>query len=253
MPVVLPISAFSDNYIWLVLQHQQAIIVDPGEAAPVLAALTERQAELTAILVTHWHADHTGGIKELLQHYPKAQVIGPKHDKIPSSQIVQDKDSFTVAGLHFTAMHVPGHTLEHTVYYQAGHGWLFSGDTLFAAGCGRVFEGSNQQMLSSLQRLAQLPNDTQVFCAHEYTLSNLAFAQAVEPTNSAITERIQHCKQLRQQGQPTVPSTIAEERQSNPFLRLDAKELIQTAQQQGANSSDALSVFTCLREWKNNF
>lgn len=253
MPIVLPIPAFNDNYIWLIIKQQQAIIVDPGDAKPVIHALQQHQLKLNAILVTHWHADHTNGIKELLQTYPEAIVFGPQHEKIPAEQLVEDNQVFTVAGMDFKTLAVPGHTLEHVAYYQADQHWLFPGDTLFAAGCGRVFEGSNQQMLDSLQRLSSLPEKTKIFCAHEYTLSNLAFALAVEPSNQAISKRIQACQKLRQNNHPTLPSTLKEEFISNPFLRLKESEVIQSAQKQGASASDELSVFGAIREWKNNF
>lgn len=253
MPIVLPIPAFDDNYIWLIIKQQQAIIVDPGDAKPVIQALKQHQIKLSAILITHWHGDHTNGIKELLQTYPEAAVIGPQHAKIPATQIVQDNQSLTVAGINFNVLAVPGHTLEHVAYYQAEQEWLFSGDTLFAAGCGRVFEGSNEQMLTSLQRLAALPESTKIFCAHEYTLSNLAFALAVEPHNPAIKQRIQTCQKLRDKNHPTLPSTLKEEFASNPFLRLSEADVIAAAQQQGAQNHQAVSIFTALREWKNNY
>lgn len=253
MPVVLPISAFDDNYIWLIIKQQQAIVVDPGDAEPVIHALKQQQLKLNAILITHWHGDHTNGIKELIQAYPDAVVIGPQHSKIPASDIVQDMQCFTVAGIKFQTLAVPGHTLEHVAYHQADYNWLFSGDTLFAAGCGRVFEGTNEQMLQSLQRLASLPENTKIFCAHEYTLSNLAFALAVEPNNKAISKRIHECQKLREENHPTLPSTLKEEFSSNPFLRLNEASIITSAQQQGAQNTDALSIFTTLREWKNNF
>lgn len=253
MSIVLPIPAFDDNYIWLIIKQQQAIVVDPGDAKPVIQALQQQQLKLNAILVTHWHGDHTNGIDELLQIYPDALVIGPQHKKIPATHIVEDEQSFTVAGLNFQTLSVPGHTLEHVAYYCAEQAWLFPGDTLFAAGCGRVFEGSHEQMVQSLQRLTTLPEQCKVFPAHEYTLSNLAFALAVEPNNVLISKRIQHSQKLQQNKHPTLPTTLKDELLSNPFLRLDQARVIAAAKRQGSQADDNISVFTTLREWKNHF
>lgn len=253
MPIVLPIPAFDDNYIWLIIKQQQAVVIDPGDAKPVIQALQQQQLKLNAILVTHWHGDHTNGIDELLQTYPEAVVIGPQHKKIPASQTIKDGDTFTAAGLEFQAIAVPGHTLEHHAYYHAEQAWLFPGDTLFAAGCGRVFEGSHEQMVQSLQKLAALPEHCKVYPAHEYTLSNLAFALAVEPDNAFISKRIQHSQKLRQNKHPTLPTTLKDEFSSNPFLRLDQANVIAAVQRQGAQDDDEVSVFAALREWKNRF
>ncbi len=253
MPIVVPIPAFSDNYIWLIKNRQLAIIVDPGDAQPVLQYLQQQQLQLCAILVTHWHGDHTSGIAELVQAYPSCQVYGAAHEKIPSTHLINAESNLTIAELDFQVIQVPGHTLEHIAFYQADNRWLFPGDTLFSAGCGRVFEGSYQQMFNSLQKLASLPPQTQIFPAHEYTLSNLKFTQTIEPNNLAITARINQCEALRKKDLPTLPNTLENELQTNSFLRSTEPEVIQSALKRGAKSAAAIDVFSCLREWKNNF
>lgn len=253
MAIVLPIPAFSDNYIWAIVHKQQAIIVDPGDAHPVQLFLQKQQLNLAGILITHWHKDHTGGIATLKQLFPHALVYGPKHHAIAADIELEDNSNISVAGVNFHALHTPGHTLEHLCYFVEQQQWLFSGDTLFAAGCGRVFEGDHAMMLASLNRLAGLPDSTQIFCAHEYTLSNLLFAQAVEPFNEAINKRILHCQGLRDKNYPTLPSTLAEEKNSNPFLRTDNKDVVQAALNHGAKNTSAVAIFTALREWKNHF
>lgn len=253
MPIVLPILAFNDNYIWAIVHKGKAIVVDPGDAKPVQHFLQQHQLRLAGILITHWHADHTGGIASLLQNYPDIAIIGPKHEAIPANRLIEEEQEITLAGINFQTLEVPGHTLEHIAFYQKENGWLFCGDTLFAAGCGRIFEGTPEMMLSSLNKLAALPDDTQIYCAHEYTVSNLHFAQAVEPNNSAIQKRLQQCIALREKQHPTLPSTLAIERKTNPFLRADKKDVAQTALNEGAKSDNVLDVFTLLREWKNNF
>src|SRR5690554_324965 len=253
MPIVLPILVFNDNYIWAIVHKGKAIVVDPGDAKPVQHFLQQHQLQLAGILITHWHADHTGGIASLLQKHPDIAIIGPKHEAISANHLIEGEQEITLAGISFQTLNVPGHTLEHIAFYQADNGWLFCGDTLFAAGCGRIFEGTPEMMLNSLNKLAALPNNTQIFCAHEYTVSNLLFAQAVEPNNAAIEKRLQQCQALREQNHPTLPSTLAKERKTNPFLRTEEKEVIKTALSKHAKSDSSLDVFTFLREWKNNF
>lgn len=253
MPIVLAIPAFNDNYIWAIVHNEKAVVVDPGDAKPVQFFLQQHQLQLAGILVTHWHADHTGGIASLLQNYPDLAIIGPKHDAIAANRVIEHEQEITLAGLDLQTLHIPGHTLEHIAFYQQQFGWLFCGDTLFAAGCGRIFEGTPPMMFTSLNKLAALPDTTQIFCAHEYTVSNLLFAQAVEPNNADIAKRLQQCQTLRALQRPTLPSTLADEHKTNPFLRTHEKEVIETALSKGALSADALDVFTFLREWKNNF
>ena len=251
-----PIQAFSDNYIWCLNDGSRAVIVDPGDAKPVLRYLAAKQLELTAILITHHHPDHTGGIGELIAKNPGIPVIGPANSPCDAlTRRVDDGDEVTVIDRLFAVVNVPGHTLDHIAFWhiQDGESWLFCGDTLFAGGCGRVFEGSNEQMYQSLQKLEALPDTTRVYCAHEYTLSNLAFASAVEPSNQELQARLEHDRKRREANQPTVPSTIAIERATNPFLRCHTAAVQQAARRQGATKTDPVATFAAIREWKNNF
>ena len=217
MSNLIALPVFKDNYIW-VLQHESNIIViDPGEAFSVLDHMQRHALNLLGILITHQHKDHIGGVAELLAHYA-VPVYGPQDISLITHP-VYDNQSFTLPGLpyHVHVLAVPGHTLNHVAYYIKNY--LFCGDTLFACGCGRIFEGTAQMMYQSLQRLAALPDDTQVCCAHEYTLANEAFAIHNDPKNTALIKRMQHDQNLRQQGLPTLPSTIAMEKATNPFIR----------------------------------
>lgn len=255
---LIALPAFADNYIWMLHDGTRAVVVDPGDAAPVRAALDAQGLALAGILVTHHHPDHVGGVDDL-RPCLQGPVYGPAREKIPGPYLaLHDGESIEVLGLRFSVLDVPGHTAGHIAYLQqtdaATKGpLLFCGDTLFSAGCGRLFEGTPAQMKTSLERLAALPADTQVCCTHEYTLSNLRFAAAVEPGNTARTEYEQHCRARREAGLPTLPSSIGLERRINPFLRCDAPEVVAAARAQGAASDETVAVFTALREWKNRF
>jgi hydroxyacylglutathione hydrolase len=253
---LIALPAFADNYIWMFHDGHQAVVVDPGDAAPVHAALDALQLTLHSILVTHHHADHVGGVNALRQRL-QGPVYGPAHETIPSPFVpLNDGQTISVLGLQFEVVDVPGHTAGHIAYAQLNaqvEPWLFCGDTLFSAGCGRLFEGTAAQMSHSLARLSALPADTQVCCTHEYTLSNLKFAAAVEPLNTHISAHTARCLALRQAGQPTLPSTIALERQINPFLRCTQPAVQAAALDHGAAANDAISVLAALREWKNNY
>jgi hydroxyacylglutathione hydrolase len=231
-------------------------VVDPGDAAPILAALQTRKLSLVAILLTHHHADHVGGVTKLLQNF-NVPVYGPRNDPIPSiTRPLVEGDSVTIdqLGLQLLVLEVPGHTLGHIAYVAKEQAWLFCGDTLFAGGCGRLFEGTPAQMLASLDKLAALPDDTKVYCAHEYTISNLRFAQAAEPGNRALNARMAAEQAKREQDIPTVPSSIALEKSTNPFLRAREPTLARQLLAAGRIRDDApLTVFTALREWKNHF
>jgi hydroxyacylglutathione hydrolase len=253
-----PISAFSDNYIWAVHHGTPGgpcAVVDPGDAGPVLAWLAERRLSLSALIITHHHNDHVGGIAGLLAAFPGIPVYGPQREAIPHrTHALDDGDTVTIAGIdaRFKIWDVGGHTAAHIAYI--GDGIAFVGDTLFAAGCGRMFEGTPPQFYASLNRLASLPDATLLYCAHEYTLSNLRFALAVDPDNPALTERAFAAQLLREQGQPTVPSRIDLERATNPFLRAHLPALKQAAQKQmERNLGSDVEVFAALREWKNVF
>lgn len=249
---IVALRAFRDNYLWLIHDGRRALVVDPGDAAPVEAACEAQGLELAGILVTHHHHDHTGGIEALVRRRP-VPVWGPANEPIPCrSNAVRDGDHVRPPGMDadFAVMHVPGHTLGHVAY--VGNGALFCGDTLFSAGCGRLFEGSPAQMLDSLDRLAALPTDTKVHCAHEYTLSNLQFARQVEPENARIATYTAWCEQQRADDAPTLPSTIGQELQVNPFLRVDAEAVRRRlARHAGRAPAGRVEAFTWLRGWKD--
>lgn len=252
--VALP--AFSDNYIWMLHDGREALVVDPGDAAPVADALDNQGLALTGILVTHHHADHVGGLRELSARL-QGPVHGPARERMPVEVVAHEGgDAVQWHGITFQVLDVPGHTAGHVAYFAEaapGGPLLFCGDTLFSAGCGRLFEGTPAQMHHSLSQLAALPGDTRVCCAHEYTLSNLRFAQAAEPGNTRVAEYAEQCQALRAAGRATLPSTIALERQINPFMRCDEPALANTARTHGAASDDPVEVFAALREWKNNY
>lgn len=255
---MLPLPAFSDNYIWMLQGAQSAVVVDPGDAEPVLEALRHSGAALEAILVTHHHGDHVGGV-ETLRRATGAAVFGPAREHIPEPATpLAQGDTVTVLGLTFQVLDVPGHTAGHIAYFCAdapGGPLLFCGDTLFSAGCGRLFEGTPAQMLASLDQLAALPGDTRVCCAHEYTLSNLKFARAVEPSNAQLLQYQHDCQLLRQRGEPTLPAQLALERQVNPFLRTRQPAVADAARGFDADVdvSSPVSVLAALRQWKNQF
>lgn len=254
---VLAVPAFKDNYLWLIHDGVDAAVVDPGDSAPILAALDRLGLRLAAILLTHHHADHTGGVAALLAH-AQVSVFGPRNDAIASVSVpLGEGDAVDVPGiaLALQVLDVPGHTLGHIAYFSAAQHWLFCGDTLFAGGCGRIFEGTPQQMVHSLAKLAALPDDTLVYCAHEYTLSNLRFAEAVEGASPALQARIASDSAKRAAGLATVPSTIAVEKATNPFLRYREAPIVASLIAAGKLQAGAapLASFTALREWKNNF
>lgn len=256
---ILTLPAFKDNYLWLIHDGSNAAIVDPGDAAPVKAALAAHKLRLTAILLTHHHADHIGGVPGLLQDWD-VPVFGPRNDGIALvTHPLGEGERIGVPGLDLAldVLDVPGHTLGHIAYVRSepGANWLFCGDTLFGAGCGRLFEGTPQQMMTSLGKLAVLPDDTLVYCAHEYTLSNLRFAQEVDPGNAALDARVRADGAQREAGQPTIPSTVGLERATNPFLRHDEARIVQSLVEAGHLMPGAAPVdaFAALREWKNTF
>lgn len=254
---LVPLPAFQDNYLWVLHDGRRALVVDPGDAQPVLAFLAQAGLQLQAILVTHHHPDHIGGLAQVRQA-TGAAVWGPAREAIPGPcTAVCGGDDVQALGLHLRVIDVPGHTAGHVAYFAPdvdGSPVLFCGDTLFSGGCGRLFEGTPAQMLASLDALAALPGATRVCCAHEYTLSNLRFARAVEPGNAALAAYQQQCEALRASGQPTLPSTIAQERQVNPFLRTRELAVRQAARaHSGADIGDEVAVFAAVRQWKNEF
>jgi hydroxyacylglutathione hydrolase len=258
MPAIIPISAFSDNYIWLLRRGAHAAVVDPGDARPVLAYLEREALELVAILNTHHHADHVGGNVDLLRRFA-VPVYGPARESIPGcTHPVAGGAAVRIdaLGIAFAVLDVAGHTAGHVAY--AGHAGpapvAFVGDTLFAGGCGRLFEGTPADMVASLARITALPGATGVYCAHEYTVANLRFALAVEPGNAALVTRHDAELRKRERGVPTVPSTIDVELATNPFLRVTIPEVVAAAQgRAGRHLTSAVDVFATLREWKNAF
>lgn len=261
---ITPIAAFRDNYIWALQNDQNEVyVVDPGDAAPVEAFLELHQLSLTGILITHHHADHTGGILDLCSTR-NIPVYGPSGDHIKGiSHPLVANDELEVLGRNLRVLSVPGHTLDHIAYYMTPgtkasfspaeeHPALFCGDTLFAGGCGRLFEGTAEMMYTSLRQIEALPENTRIYCAHEYTLSNLAFAQQVEPDNQALAERVKIESDKREQGLPTLPSNILLERRTNPFLRC---HIVSLQANVGKNMAQSLhsdvETFAFLRRWKD--
>jgi hydroxyacylglutathione hydrolase len=258
MAAIIPIPALRDNYIWLVREGRNAIAVDPGEAAPVLAYLERERVALTGIVVTHHHGDHVGGIEALMAQH-SVPVYGPARETIPGrTRAVREGDTLPLPelGLELSVLDVPGHTSGQVAYVGTCGGIpvAFTGDTLFTCGCGRIFEGTPAQMLDSLSKLAALPGDTLVYCGHEYTLANLRFALAVEPGNPALRERQLGARAKRDRNLPTVPSRMDEERATNPFLRAAEPAVFAAAQAHaGRPLSGTVDAFATLREWKNGF
>ncbi len=256
---VVAVPAFEDNYLWLVHNGVHAAVVDPGDAAPVLAALQAHGLSLTAILLTHHHADHVGGVPGLLAHTP-VPVYGPRNHAIPAiTHALGEGDTVALPelDLQLSVLAVPGHTLDHIAYVARAAGEpvrLFCGDTLFAGGCGRLFEGSPEQMTASLAKLTALPDNTEVYCAHEYTLSNLRFAREAEPGNAALEARIAAEQAKRAQGLPTVPTSIGLEKATNPFLRYREPAILDKLAAEGRLAGrDPIAAFAALRQWKNSY
>lgn len=254
---VTPVRAFTDNYIWLIHSPRDAalvVVVDPGDAKPVERMLADRKLTLAGLLITHHHGDHVGGVTELLQNRT-IPIYGPASESIPGNPErlrEGDRASLPELGLEFEVLDVPGHTAGHIAY--VGHGAVFCGDTLFSAGCGRLFEGTAEQMHASLSKLAALPAETLVYCAHEYTLSNLKFGQAVEPDNSAAASYQSRCLELRARDEATIPSDIRQERNVNPFLRCDDETVKQAAEAYaGRRLQSQPEVFAVIRQWKDGF
>lgn len=250
---VLPIPAFEDNYIWLLHNGNEAIVVDPGDANPVYLILEKMALDLKSILITHHHHDHTGGVDALLSTFPECHVYAPNGDRYPfRHQSVMDGDIIapSMMNIYFKVFHTPGHTLDHIVYYCESEKLLFCGDTLFSAGCGRLFEGTAEQMYQSLVRLSALPDDTHVYCTHEYTQHNLRFAQMVEPKNPDLKKRIEAVEKLRLYQKPSLPTNIELERLTNPFLRCNSQEIRHLLHKEEASD---IEIFSTLRQARNHF
>ena len=246
---IIPIPALRDNYIWLLKAHDEGMVVDPGCAKSVLSAINSYQFKLSTILITHHHVDHVGGVGELLTAFPNIKVYAPyfKAYDFPYT-LVDGASTLELFHIMVKVIAVPGHTLNHVVYYLSTIDTLFCGDTLFGAGCGRVFEGTMAQMWQSLQTINALPAQTKVYCGHEYTLANLKFAHELEPNNQAIVQRMIHTQKQREQYKPSVPSSLALERETNPFLRCHSPELQENI---GSSGLDEVAVFSAVRKRKD--
>lgn len=248
------IEAFTDNYIWLVTTNEGSIVIDPGESSNVINYLDNNQLDLKAIFITHHHFDHTGGIDEITSYYP-VNVFGPNNNVETINKRLKDGDRVNVIGIDFEIIEIAGHTLDHIAYFSENNGnpILFCGDTLFAAGCGRVFEGTFEQMYESLIKLKSLPINTKIYCGHEYTLSNLEFAKEAEPFNQDTLSRYNNVLKLREKGTPSIPSLLSTELKTNPFLRCDNKEVQENISTKFKTIKESKEIFKALRLWKDNF
>ena len=248
---ILLIPAFKDNYIWLLVRDGHAAVVDPGDPTPVIARLEALQLKLDTILITHHHADHQGGVEELVARW-QPRVFGPAKESITGcTDPLSGGERIEVLGQAVAVLQVGGHTRAHLAYYVPGA--VFCGDTLFGAGCGRLFEGTPAQMCDSLARLAALPDETRIYCAHEYTEMNLRFAVAVEPHNRLLRERVERIARIRAAGLSSIPSTLGEEKATNPFLRCGEPAVVAAAQAHGAVDMTLVPVFAAIRGWRNSF
>ena len=251
---ISPINAFSDNYIWLIQTNEGNTLVDPGDSKPIISTIDKLGITIDDILITHHHFDHIGGL-ELLKPHIRGSVIGPKNNAIPHlDKHVGEGDVINSIGLEFSILEVPGHTLDHIAFYSKTiKEVLFCGDTIFSGGCGRVFEGTFEQMNHSLEKLVSLPSRTEIYCAHEYTLSNLAFAKLAEPNNKKIIEREIEVKNLQARDIPSIPTTIAKEKEFNPFLRCAEKDMIDSLiNKYNLTNTDPVNIFSELRQWKDS-
>ncbi|USD65924.1 hydroxyacylglutathione hydrolase [Vibrio sp. SCSIO 43136] len=252
MLIIKSIPAFNDNYIWLIQNSdRRCAVVDPGDAAPVLEYLKTNDLQLEAILLTHHHNDHIGGVADLVIAYPDTKVVGPANEPIAAVNTnVDDGDQLDLFGETFLVLGLPGHTKGHIGYY--GDGKLFCGDVLFSAGCGRVFEGTFEQMFDSLGKINALAEETEVYCAHEYTAANISFALAVEPDNQLLLNYRDEVIRLRGQEKSTLPTTLRQERWVNPFLRCQEQSVIKAVANRTQDTTP-IAVFSALRAWKNEF
>jgi len=247
---IIPIPAFEDNYIWLLHNKRDAIVIDPGDAKPVLETLKKEQLRLCGVLITHHHADHIDGVQALQTAHP-VPTYAPKYEQYAfdhTAVVEGDTVEFKELGVSFDVLWLPGHTLGHIAYYNASY--LFCGDVLFSAGCGRLFEGSREQMLNSLNRLKKLNPATQVFCTHEYTMHNIGFALTLEPNNPDLNARKAEVIKLRKNNHPSLPTTISQELKTNPFLRCKEPDIIANS---GAKNKDELSIFSKIRTLRNHY
>ena len=251
---VKPIKAYQDNYIWLVSTNEGSIVVDPGESKKILNLIDNNEIDLKGVLITHHHFDHTNGLSDLLNERG-LEVYGPKNNVNCINNIVKNNDKFTVIGIDFEVIEIPGHTLDHIAFYSFNDGEpiLFCGDTLFSGGCGRVFEGTFDQMFIALKKISKYPKETKIFCGHEYTLSNLKFALAVDENNEDLIEEYDNIKNIVDSGNPSLPTILEKELKINPFLRCDNHHIKNKIVSKFNTSDNELEVFSALRQWKDNF
>ncbi len=251
---IVQIPAFTDNYFWLMFEdnNKSAVVVDPGDYAPVIKSLKDNSLELTDILITHHHNDHIGGVSELKKVFPKVNIFGPADPRIPADNIVKDEDVIKLDSLNeeFRVLDVRGHTNSHIAYYFDKK--LFCGDTLFSCGCGRLFEGTHVDMHKAMQKIKKLPKETLVYCAHEYTLDNIGFAKLLEPNNPDLLKREKEVVEILDKGQYSIPSVLENELKINPFLRFDHKDIIDAVQKHfNVKTYDEAEIFKYTREWKD--
>ena len=251
---VKPIKAYQDNYIWLVSTNEGSIVVDPGESKKILNLIDNNEIDLKGVLITHHHFDHTNGLFDLLNKRD-LEVYGPKNNVNGINNIVKNNDKFSVIGINFEVIEIPGHTLDHIAFYSFndGESILFCGDTLFSGGCGRVFEGTFDQMFIALKKISKYPKETKIFCGHEYTLSNLKFALAVDENNEDLIKEYDNIKNIVDSGNPSLPTILEKELKINPFLRCDNHHIKNKIVSKFNTSDDELEVFCALRQWKDNF
>ena len=251
---VKPIKAYQDNYIWLVSTNEGSIVVDPGESKKILNLIDNNEIDLKGVLITHHHFDHTNGLSDLLNERG-LEVYGPKNNVNGINNIVKNNDKFTVIGIDFEVIEIPGHTLDHIAYYSFNDGEpiLFCGDTLFSGGCGRVFEGTFDQMFIALKKISKYPKETKIFCGHEYTLSNLKFALAVDENNEDLIKEYDNIKNIVDSGNPSLPTILEKELKINPFLRCDNHHIKNKIVSKFNTSDNELEVFCALRQWKDDF
>ena len=254
MLIIEPIKAFDDNYIWLMTKNNKSVVVDPGDATEIIKLIDNKTINLEGVLITHHHYDHTNGLSELIEK-KNLKVFGPRNNISEINNIVGDSDQFDLIGIHFEVLEIPGHTLDHIAFYTFDNGnpVLLCGDTLFAGGCGRVFEGTFSQMFNSLQKLCTLPETTKVYCGHEYTNSNLLFALEADPNNKDLKDEYNQVINLIEQGEPTLPTTISKELKINPFLRCNSEGIKNTIKNKFNLEGNEEETFSALRKWKDNF
>jgi hydroxyacylglutathione hydrolase len=251
---VEPLKAYDDNYIWLVSTNEGSIVIDPGESNKIIDLMNKNKINLEGVLITHHHFDHTNGLNDVLDK-KKLNVYGPKNNIDGINKIVSQSDKFNLIGIDFEVLEIPGHTIDHIGFYSFNNGnpILFCGDTLFSGGCGRVFEGTYEQMHQALNKLSKLPRNTKIYCGHEYTLSNLKFAKEVEPNNKQLEDEYKNVERLTSSNEPSLPTTLEKELNINPFLRCGISDVQNKINEKFNITGNELEIFVALRKWKDAF